>query len=60
MARLIVLFATMMTLGTLQNALAQPDEDQLGGWYMYFWSVPGGETETQGLSHMQQSCRTRL
>ena len=59
MARLTALLVMMMTLGSLQSALAQPDEDQLGGWYMYFWSVPGGETETQGRFGLQGDIQYR-
>ena len=41
------------------NAFAEIDDDQLGGWYMYFWSLPGGSNDTQGRFGLQGDIQYR-
>ena len=35
-------------LGFTNHSAAQVDEDQLGAWYMYFWSVSQDKAADQG------------
>jgi len=39
MRQKIQLLFILFSLGLAQNVSAQFDEDQLGGWYMYFWNT---------------------
>ena len=44
---------------SISSAFAEIDDDQLGGWYMYFWSVPGAENESQGRFGLQGDIQYR-
>ena len=41
------------------SAFAEIDDDQLGGWYMYFWSIPGAENDSQSRFGLQGDLQYR-
>lgn len=55
----LVAYTLMAIFSSAAFAQATVDDDQLGGWYMYFWSLPGEENKTQGRLGLQGDIQYR-
>ena len=55
----LVIYLLMTISSSAAFAQATVDDDQLGGWYMYFWSLPGEENKTQGRLGLQGDIQYR-